>query len=71
MASLLFFDFNLLYVWLAFFLFRITDTLKPYPAYKLQHLRGSLGIMIDDLVAAFYTNIILQLVLRFASNKAS
>lgn len=54
-----------------FFLFRILDTLKPFPAGRLQNLGGAPGIMLDDLVAAFYTNIILQIVFRLASFKAS
>lgn len=56
---------------IGFFLFRILDTLKPFPAGRLQNLKGSPGIMLDDLVAAFYTNIILQIVLRLASFNAS
>lgn len=48
----------------AFVLFRILDTLKPYPADKFQELNGSLGIMSDDLTAALYTNVILQIVTR-------
>jgi len=55
----------------AFFLFRFFDTLKIYPACRLQEIKGSMGIMIDDLVAALYTNIILQVVLRFAWCKTS
>ncbi len=51
----------------AFILFRVLDTLKPYPAFKLQDLHGSVGIMIDDIIAGFYANIILQIVLRFVS----
>ncbi|MCU0651694.1 MAG: phosphatidylglycerophosphatase A [Candidatus Omnitrophica bacterium] len=55
----------------AFFLFRFFDTLKIYPACRLQGIKGSMGIMIDDLVAALYTNIILQVALRFAWCKTS
>lgn len=62
-------DFKLVII--AFFLFRILDTLKPYPAGRFQSLRGSLGIMSDDIIAGLYTNIILQMVLRLASAKAS
>ncbi len=47
-----------------FFLFRLLDTLKPYPAGPLQNLRGGMGIMSDDIVAGIYTNIILQFVAR-------
>lgn len=55
----------------AFVLFRIFDILKPYPANKLQQLRGSLGIMSDDLIAAAYVNIILQIALRFTVLRGS
>ena len=51
---------------LGFLLFRILDTLKPFPAGKIQDAHGSLGIMGDDIVAACYANIILNLVLVFS-----
>jgi len=63
------FDLKLLIA--GFLIFRILDTLKPYPADRLQDLKGGLGIMSDDLVAGFYTNIILQIVARLLSFKAS
>jgi phosphatidylglycerophosphatase A len=56
--------FNLYSVILGFFIFRIFDILKPPPARRLEKLTGSLGIMFDDIVAALYTNIILQVVFR-------
>ena len=46
----------------AFLIFRIFDVVKPYPIRKLQNIRGGLGIMIDDLIAALYTNIVLHLI---------
>lgn len=56
---------------LGFFLFRAFDTLKPPPLDRLQNLRGSAGVMLDDIVAAIYTNLILQFSLRFTSIIAS
>lgn len=56
-------------VFLAFLIFRILDTLKPYPIGRLQHLRGSLGVMADDLIAGIYTNIVLQVILKLAFSK--
>jgi len=47
-----------------FFLFRIFDILKPPPAKRMERLTGSLGIMFDDIVAAIYTNMILQVIFR-------
>jgi phosphatidylglycerophosphatase A len=57
---------------IGFLIFRLLDTLKPYPAYSMQDLKGSLGIMSDDLIAGMYTNIILQVALiSLASFKTS
>ena len=58
---------NLKTVIFGFFVFRLLDTIKPYPAGKLQNLRGSTGIMLDDIVAGVYTNLILQVVTRVAT----
>ncbi len=55
-------DFRILVI--GFLLFRVLDTLKPYPADKLQDLNGSLGIMLDDVIAGVYANIILQFLSR-------
>ena len=40
---------------LVFVFFRIFDILKPWPIRDVDHsLRGGLGIMLDDLIAALY-----------------
>jgi len=69
MLALFFVPSTIFSVVLGFFLFRIFDILKPPPARRLEHLTGSLGVMFDDLVAALYTNIILQIVTRFIPMK--
>ena len=47
---------------LAFGLFRVFDIVKPWPIRDLDHsIRGGLGIMLDDLVAALYAVILLAL----------
>ena len=71
LLSLIFIPYDIKLVIIAFILFRILDTLKPYPLDRLQNLTGSMGIMSDDIVAGLYTNIILQVVLRLVSFKAS
>jgi len=71
LLGLLFIPYDLKLALIAFLLFRIFDALKPYPAGTLQKLKGSLGVMSDDIVAALYTNIVLQFVLRLVSLKAS
>jgi phosphatidylglycerophosphatase A len=45
---------------LGFLLFRVFDVIKPYPASRLEHLRGGLGIMADDLMAAAYAHLTLR-----------
>jgi phosphatidylglycerophosphatase A len=50
----------------AFLLFRIADVIKPYPANRLEHLPGGVGVMADDAMAAVYANIVLRLVLVLA-----
>jgi len=71
LLSLVFIPYDIKLVVLAFILFRVLDTLKPYPAGRLERLKGSVGIMSDDLIAGLYTNLILQVVLRVTSFKAS
>jgi phosphatidylglycerophosphatase A len=67
----LFLPFNAKLVIAGFFLFRLLDTLKPFPGGRLERYKGSVGIMSDDIVAGIYTNIILQVVFRLASFKIS
>jgi phosphatidylglycerophosphatase A len=45
----------------AFFLFRLFDIWKPFPARQSQALPGGWGIMIDDVIAGIYANALLQL----------
>jgi len=45
-----------------FFLFRLFDIVKPYPANRLERLPGGLGVMADDFMAAVYANLTLRVV---------
>jgi phosphatidylglycerophosphatase A len=47
-----------------FFLFRLLDIIKPWPAGQFERLHGGVGIMADDLMAGIYGNLILQLAVR-------
>ncbi len=52
-------------VWLVtgFALFRFFDIVKPWPIREADHsLRGGLGIMLDDVLAAIYAGAILHLI---------
>ncbi|MFA5146365.1 MAG: phosphatidylglycerophosphatase A [Candidatus Omnitrophota bacterium] len=49
---------------LGFLLFRIFDITKPFPAKRVEKVSGAFGVMFDDIIAALYTNLILQMVSR-------
>jgi phosphatidylglycerophosphatase A len=67
LVALSFMPYDLKIILLAFLIFRILDTLKPYPASRFQNRRGAIGVMGDDLVAGLYTNILLQIILKLSS----
>ena len=45
---------------LGFLIFRVADVIKPYPANRLERLRGGVGVMADDAMAAVYANLVLR-----------
>ena len=50
----------------AFILFRIFDVIKPWPIRWVdQQVTNGVGIMLDDVLAAVYANVILQVVHRW------
>ena len=54
------------YCILAFILFRIFDIWKPYPVnYVDNNIKGALGIILDDIVASFYSILVLCLIFFF------
>lgn len=51
---------------IAFAIFRLFDVWKPYPIRDLErHVKGGMGVMIDDVVAAFYAYIVFALFIIF------
>ncbi len=51
---------------LGFLLYRILDILKPFPVRQFERLRGSSGIMADDLMCGIYANLILHGLLKLS-----
>ena len=51
---------GLWYAVAGFFLFRLFDIMKPFPLRRLEKISGGLGVMLDDIGAGIYTNIVLQ-----------
>ena len=62
--ALLFLPPSYLILIMSFLLFRVLDIIKPYPTKKLELIKGGSGIMLDDIMAGIYTNIILQIISR-------
>jgi phosphatidylglycerophosphatase A len=51
---------------IAFAIFRLFDVWKPYPIRDLERrVKGGMGVMIDDVVAAFYAYIVFALFIVF------
>ncbi|OGV31801.1 MAG: phosphatidylglycerophosphatase [Legionellales bacterium RIFCSPHIGHO2_12_FULL_35_11] len=56
--------FSLSSLFLGFILFRIFDIWKPWPIGWLDtKIKGGLGIMVDDVVAAIYASVLLHLII--------
>ncbi len=66
--SLLFLPVTLINVAFAFILFRFFDIIKPLYIGKAENLPGGWGVMADDVLAGIYTNVILQVAIRFLLN---
>jgi len=44
-----------------FVLFRIFDIVKPFPIRRLEDVNGGYGVVLDDVLAGVYANIVLHL----------
>jgi phosphatidylglycerophosphatase A len=44
---------------LGFLLFRFFDVIKPYPVHKAEEIEGGAGIVLDDVIAGAYANIVM------------
>jgi phosphatidylglycerophosphatase A len=51
---------------LGFFVFRVFDVLKPWPANRFERLPGGLGIMADDLMVGLYGNLVVVVAVRLS-----
>lgn len=43
-----------------FVLFRLLDVIKPFPANRFEGFHGGLGIMLDDVMAGIYGNVLMR-----------
>ena len=58
----LFAQWSIVAVIISFILFRFFDIVKPYPARRLEALKGGFGIMCDDLIAGVYAAVITSII---------
>ena len=63
--SMLFIPVSVKYLLCALILFRFFDIVKPLYIKKMEFLPGGWGVMMDDVLAGVYTNILLQAVVAF------
>ncbi len=56
---------------LAFLLFRLFDIIKPMGIFRIQEVPGGWGVMLDDLLAGAYSNIVLQVGMLFLYREGS
>ncbi|MBD3349222.1 MAG: phosphatidylglycerophosphatase A [Candidatus Eisenbacteria bacterium] len=47
----------------AYLLFRLLDVVKPFPARRLEELSGGPGVVLDDVVAGLYANVLIRIML--------
>lgn len=65
LMTLLLLDVNVVGAIVGFFIFRIMDIIKPWPANRLEALHGGLGVMADDMMAGAYGWVLLWGLLYF------
>ncbi|MFY7898565.1 MAG: phosphatidylglycerophosphatase A [Chitinophagaceae bacterium] len=58
---------NVKAVFVGFVLFRFFDITKPLFIRKLEKLPGGLGVMLDDLLAGIYANMLLQIIVAYTN----
>ena len=59
LVTLAFIPVNLAGAIVAFVLFRLLDVVKPWPARRLEHLPGGFGVVLDDMMAGVYGNLVM------------
>lgn len=66
--ALLLIPFSWLNYTLAFILFRVFDIFKPFLIKRIDKLKSNWSIMLDDIVAGIYANIVLQIFIYLTNN---
>ena len=53
-----------LFITAGFLLFRFFDILKPFPIRRLERVKAGYGVVLDDVLAGVYANLVLHLIYR-------
>ncbi len=64
-VAMLFVPVSLNSILVGLLLFRVFDITKPFYIRKMESLPGGWGVMMDDVLAGIYTNIVLQVVIYY------
>lgn len=59
--TMMFIPLNITTLIVGLILFRLFDIIKPFYIRKLEKLPGGVGVMMDDVLAGIYANLVLQL----------
>ncbi|MBS3905525.1 MAG: phosphatidylglycerophosphatase A [Syntrophaceae bacterium] len=52
-----------LFILVGFILFRFFDILKPFPIRRFEKVGGGFGVVLDDVMAGIFANVILRLII--------
>jgi phosphatidylglycerophosphatase A len=63
--TLLFLPKKIWWIIVAFLIWRVMDIVKPFPARKLEDVKGGWGVMLDDIMAGIYSFISIHLIIYF------
>jgi len=63
-VSVLFLPHNWLIGLYTFALFRVFDIAKPFPIMRAQKIPAGWGIVIDDIIAGIYANLLIQVLIK-------
>ena len=63
-VATLFLPYSLMIGLYAFVLFRVFDIAKPFPIYRSQRIPNGWGVVLDDVLAGIYANILLQILIH-------
>ena len=59
LITLAFIPVNMAGAIVAFLIFRFLDVVKPWPARRLEQLPGGIGVVLDDMMAGVYGNVVM------------